>query len=252
MNRYSIYKFTNENNGKVYIGKTIHSPEKRKLQHFKDAKIGAYTLLHRAIRKHGQSVFSFEVIFNTFEATDLNFYETYFIKTYDCCLLDGKDKGYNMTRGGDGIGSEQLRIRNLAKMKDGSHNFANGGLTKLNQQRINDGSHHFLGEAGSNLQLSRMTNGTHNWANGNLSKLQRDRVANGTHNLLKGSVEVERRKQEGVYAYVGQQTSKAIRKLLHNGTSHLIQTTECPHCGKQGKGPMMKRWHFDNCKIKNI
>jgi len=21
----------------------------------------------------------------------------------------------------------------------------------------------------------------------------------------------------------------------------------CPHCGKEGQGPSMKRWHFDNC-----
>jgi GIY-YIG catalytic domain len=252
MKRYSIYKFTNVNNGKVYIGKTIHSPEKRKRQHFKDAAIGVHTLLHRAIRKYSPSAFVFEVIFNTFDTADLNFYEIQFIKEYDCCFLDGNVKGYNMTRGGDGIGSEQLRLRNLAKMKDGSHNFANGGLTRLNQKRIDDGSHHFLGEAGSNLQITRMNAGTHNWANGKLSKLQLERVANGTHNLLKGSVEVERRHREGVYAYVNQQTTKAIRELLDNGTSHLIQTTECPHCHKQGKGPMMKRWHFDNCKLKNI
>jgi hypothetical protein len=25
----------------------------------------------------------------------------------------------------------------------------------------------------------------------------------------------------------------------------------CPHCGKQSKGPSMKRWHFDNCKHKH-
>lgn len=24
----------------------------------------------------------------------------------------------------------------------------------------------------------------------------------------------------------------------------------CPHCGKSGKGGIMKRWHFDNCKFK--
>lgn len=24
----------------------------------------------------------------------------------------------------------------------------------------------------------------------------------------------------------------------------------CPHCGKSGKSNSMKRWHFDNCKIK--
>lgn len=25
---------------------------------------------------------------------------------------------------------------------------------------------------------------------------------------------------------------------------------QCPHCGKEGGAPQMKRWHFDNCKSK--
>jgi predicted GIY-YIG superfamily endonuclease len=25
---------------------------------------------------------------------------------------------------------------------------------------------------------------------------------------------------------------------------------ECPHCGKQGGEPQMKRWHYDNCKFR--
>lgn len=27
---------------------------------------------------------------------------------------------------------------------------------------------------------------------------------------------------------------------------------ECPHCGKIGKGPAMRRWHFEYCKEKNF
>lgn len=23
----------------------------------------------------------------------------------------------------------------------------------------------------------------------------------------------------------------------------------CPHCGKKGKGPSMKKWHFDRCRV---
>lgn len=35
---------------------------------------------------------------------------------------------------------------------------------------------------------------------------------------------------------------------IKKGTHNFIQEYQCPHCGKKGKGPMMKRWHFDNCK----
>lgn len=27
-------------------------------------------------------------------------------------------------------------------------------------------------------------------------------------------------------------------------------TFTCPYCGKEGRGPAMKKWHFDSCKLK--
>ena len=41
----------------------------------------------------------------------------------------------------------------------------------------------------------------------------------------------------------------AHRRLKEN--NHNFTTLhKCPHCGKEGKGPMMFRWHFDKCKDK--
>lgn len=43
--------------------------------------------------------------------------------------------------------------------------------------------------------------------------------------------------------------AKAIsRERVKNGTHNFLVESICPACGKKGKGPMMKRWHFDNCK----
>lgn len=39
-------------------------------------------------------------------------------------------------------------------------------------------------------------------------------------------------------------------KRVEQGTHNFLIQTTCPHCGKIGKGPMMKRWHFANCKSK--
>ncbi len=45
--------------------------------------------------------------------------------------------------------------------------------------------------------------------------------------------------------------SKQIGKTrIMNGTHNFLTISKCPHCNKEGKGPMMKRWHFDNCKTK--
>ena len=49
--------------------------------------------------------------------------------------------------------------------------------------------------------------------------------------------------------------SDEIRKKISDGvknTVRVLSVFECPHCGKTGKGPNMTRWHFDNCKFKDV
>jgi hypothetical protein len=31
---------------------------------------------------------------------------------------------------------------------------------------------------------------------------------------------------------------------------YVLSAVKCPHCGKEGGSSAMKRWHFDNCKLK--
>jgi hypothetical protein len=40
--------------------------------------------------------------------------------------------------------------------------------------------------------------------------------------------------------------SKSLKNKLKDHPVVTIEST-CPHCGKTGKGNIMKRWHFDNC-----
>lgn len=115
MNIYSIYKFQNQLDGMIYIGKTIQDVEKRKYRHLWDVRRGSENFLHRAIRKYGMENFSFDVIYNTFTAEDLNEAERHFIREYDCCVLDGVDKGYNICRGGEGADSELSQKMNRAR-----------------------------------------------------------------------------------------------------------------------------------------
>jgi len=46
-----------------------------------------------------------------------------------------------------------------------------------------------------------------------------------------------------------EESTQLARQRLVNGTHNFITEYVCPHCGKVGKGPMMKRWHFDNCNL---
>lgn len=95
-----IYKITNSKNGKLYIGQTSTTLERRFRQH----QVAAFTLnlkypLYRAMRKYGIDNFTIELVEEvTIEL--LNEREQYYIKQYESFAPLGK--GYNATRGGEG------------------------------------------------------------------------------------------------------------------------------------------------------
>lgn len=94
-----IYKITNDVNGKVYIGKTLHSVEKRWKEHIKDSK-REHTEnrpLYRAMNKYGIEHFHIETV-EECSADISEEREAFWIKEYNSF---GKD-GYNATIGGDG------------------------------------------------------------------------------------------------------------------------------------------------------
>lgn len=90
-----IYKIENLINHKIYIGQSIEIEQR--LQ--KHKTLNDNLAVHQAIQKYGKENFSYEII-EVCSKKLLNEREKYWIKYYDCCLLDGKDKGYNMDRGG--------------------------------------------------------------------------------------------------------------------------------------------------------
>jgi hypothetical protein len=45
--------------------------------------------------------------------------------------------------------------------------------------------------------------------------------------------------------------SEIMRDPSRNkGAEYMRETMTCPHCGKSANGPNYKRWHGDNCKMK--
>lgn len=93
-----IYKITNQLNNKIYIGKTLLTPEKRFKEHCRDAfkATEKHRPLYSAMNKYGIENFKIEVVE---ECNDkiLSDREKYWIEYY------GSFKnGYNATIGGDG------------------------------------------------------------------------------------------------------------------------------------------------------
>lgn len=98
-----IYKITCLVNGKVYIGQTTRSVRKRWRCHVDEPRYKPADRLNpidSAILKYGEDSFRVETIEKVLDEY-LGIREQYWIQHYDCCTLDGHDKGYNASRGGD-------------------------------------------------------------------------------------------------------------------------------------------------------
>ena len=88
-----IYKVTNKINGKVYIGQSVDIG--RRWREHMTAKDDIY--FHKAIQKYGVENFEWEVI-EQCKKKDLDEREIYWIEYYDSF-----NKGYNCTKGGEGV-----------------------------------------------------------------------------------------------------------------------------------------------------
>ena len=94
-----IYKITNNLNGKIYVGKTLKTPELRLQEHIRDSKTErcANRPLYRAFQKYGIENFSLETV-EECKVENVNEREKHWIEVF------GSFKnGYNATVGGDGV-----------------------------------------------------------------------------------------------------------------------------------------------------
>ena len=96
-----IYKITNLQNNKIYIGKTTTCIQERFSKHIYEANTpntkGYMFILHKAFRKYGINNFNIEQI-EEIDNSLLNDREIYWINFYNSMIPNG----YNMTFGGEG------------------------------------------------------------------------------------------------------------------------------------------------------
>lgn len=101
MDIYSIYRITNNVNGKVYVGWTSRDPLIRFEEHQKTRKpkYQDRSVISYAIEKYGVDSFTFEIVYQSCDYDHSREIETHFITEYDS-LLEGW--GYNIDNGGMG------------------------------------------------------------------------------------------------------------------------------------------------------
>lgn len=91
----TIYKITNQVNGKIYIGQTWHSMQSRWRKHCKP--YSKCIFIRNAIQKYGEKNFTIEAVCYAIDQRDADFWEQHFITRYDSV---NRDKGYNLCAGG--------------------------------------------------------------------------------------------------------------------------------------------------------
>lgn len=134
-----IYIITNFSNGKVYIGKTRLSLEKRFKQHCDCAfNLKQNTRLYGAFRKYGKLNFSIRILksFDDIAEKQLDIWESIFISKY--CSMN-PEKGYNMTAGGDGGGylSQEVRKKISHSVRE-NHKKIKQKLSDIKKQQYRD------------------------------------------------------------------------------------------------------------------
>jgi group I intron endonuclease len=111
-----IYKISNLITGKIYIGQTVFTAEKRFSQHVKssmDKKPKQY--IHRSMNKYGIEFFTVEKIDEAYTSDELNQKEYDWIIKEDCMAPNG----YNLRAGGGRPGFSEETRKRMREFKSG-------------------------------------------------------------------------------------------------------------------------------------
>lgn len=110
-----VYKHTNTRTGKSYIGWTVKTIEQRWQAHLRSVAAGSRSMFHNAIRKYGIDVWEHQTLGYYETELEAKNAEIQFISEHRTFAFEYPDTGYNMTMGGEGFSSEQVRQLNMTR-----------------------------------------------------------------------------------------------------------------------------------------
>ena len=230
---YTIYKITNIINNKIYIGLTKDTIENRLRGHIRHSRTGkSNQRLHQAMAKHGAEFFSIVALTTCEDIESACNKEIDFIKE-----SNSKEYkiGYNMTDGGwarDGQ-SDSTKSKISASVqahRDSLSEEDKKALTaKANAARRGSVESDAIREIRSSANKKR-------WENLDSA----------------GKSELVSKMRAGMSEEGKERSIKALTNAFSPARMKGVKKSRvvCPHCGKEGGGPVMKRFHFSNCKDK--
>jgi len=140
-NKLGLIYMVSSPSGKVYIGQTVKTLEKRKVRHIIGANNSKYpeynTKFSVAIRKYGDNLV-WTIIFNNVEYNQLSKLEIENIKKYNSFY-----NGYNSTLGGDGFLGRKHSNKTKIKMSQARIKFY---LSEHNRNKMAESHVGFVGK----------------------------------------------------------------------------------------------------------
>lgn len=247
---YILYKTTNLINGKTYIG--IH-----KTNNLNDGYLGSGIALLEAFEKYGKENFNREIIEFCNSYDELLIRESFYV---DEDWVRDKTN-YNLKTGGQssGILSEESKNKISNSLRDG---YSSGRLKPTTYwkgksitddhrdkisltliERYNNVEHHLKGVEPWNKGLKGAQEG---WNKGLKLGPMTEEEKEKRSKTLKERWKKHKHHSIGVEPW--NKGLKGAQEAWNKGIE--MEKIECPHCGKMSDKANAKRWHFDNCKMK--
>lgn len=216
---YIIYETTNLINGKYYIGK-----HKSECLDF-DGYLGSGIILSKSIKKYGNENFMRDILFIFTTPQECFLKEKEIV---DDKFIKNKNT-YNICLGGLGGDIHSQETKSKMNVSKGFTGKKHSIETKAKMSLARKGHKHPLFSKKHSIETkTRMS-------------ISKKDMYSGENNPMFGKL------GKNNPNYGKKHSEESILKM--RGEKTLVK---CPHCNKEGGRPVMKRWHFDNCKLKTI
>lgn len=260
----TVYKVTNKQNGKIYIGRTFQKPEERWNKHVSESKKESKRSFMMALSKYGRESFLWEVFYQSYDEEHILEIEEKTIARFDST---NRDKGYNNTFGGY---SNKL-VEPLCGEANGMHGRAHTYEARKSISLANKGR--LTGEKNPNYgkerpdyvkeSISKKLSGRvlkkikcpHCLKSGGEQNMKRYHFDNCRNNpymteAKKAELDERDRIQSEKLSLAGKKVTAEGRRKSTGHAPKKLRIRICPHCFKEGRSGAMTRFHFDNCKMK--
>lgn len=233
-----IYKITSPT-GRIYIGQSTNIINRK--SKYKNFKCKSQPKIYSSIKKYGWEQHQFDII----EECELNYLDE--IETWWKLFYNSVEDGLNCHYwdGKGGYKSEETKAK-MSKSGIGKHPMSDENKKKISN--INEGHKYNVGRKHSKETNEKRNNSLKGriitWEVGRPTGYEMSEEEKIKHKKPKS--EETKTKMRKPRTEKGKQNMR-VPKINTEKMRYPRKETECPYCGKKGKGNIMKRFHFERC-----